>query len=136
VNLHDDRATSHIRLRILRDGLEGWDDSIHDVLDFEERNDFLEFVIGDAADFRFNIIDVLDIVAKKRFKVFLPHGESKLLNFGDEFVPDSPCKLIGDNVEVGLQRSRRLHLGELDDRIDEIDLVGLLFIFCEDLDYL
>lgn len=62
MNLNKNGLTSNIRLRILRDGFEGRDDSIDDVLDLEEGNNLLKLIIGDASNFRLDVVDVLDVI--------------------------------------------------------------------------
>ena len=58
-------VTSDIRLRVLRDGLECGQDAVDDIIDFEEGDELFELAVGDAPDFWFDVVEILDVVAEE-----------------------------------------------------------------------
>lgn len=94
VHLSERTLTSNIGLWVLRDGLECGEDSIDDIINFEVGYELFEFAIGDATNLRLNIVEVLDIIPKKRFEILFSHGLCELLNLGNKLIPNSPSKLI------------------------------------------
>jgi hypothetical protein len=95
--------TSDKDVWVLVSVLELRDDSIDDLIGFEELEDVLELEAGDAFYFWLDVVDVLDDVGHEHLEVLLVHGLAQQLRLGNELVPDSPGELVGNHVEVGLQ---------------------------------
>lgn len=116
-------------MSILRNVLQDGDNSIHDIVSLNVGNDVFQFAVGDTSDLRLDVVEVLSIVRQKHLELFFSHGRPQLFNLGDEFIPDSPRKLVRDDIEITLKSSWSFFLRQFDYRIDQVNFVGLLFIF-------
>jgi len=123
MNLDKHILTSNIDVRILRYVLQSWYNSIHDILYLQIGNNLFEFVVCDTSDFRFNIVEVLDIVGQERFKVVFTHSLRQSLNLRNQLIPNSPRKLVGDQVEVRLQSGRGFNSSQFYYCVYKIDFV-------------
>ena len=58
-------VTSDIGLCVLRDGFECGEHAVDDIIDFEEGDELFEFAVGDAPDFWFDVVEILDVVTEE-----------------------------------------------------------------------
>lgn len=92
-------------MSILWNVLQDGDDSIHDIVSLEVGNDVFQLAVGDTSDFRLDIVEVLSIVRQKHLELLFSHSRPQLFNLGDELIPDSPRKLVRDDVKIALKSS-------------------------------
>lgn len=67
------RFTSDVDVSVLGYVFESRYDSVHDVFHFEVGHYLFELVVGDAPDFRLDVVQVLDVVRQEGLEVVLSH---------------------------------------------------------------
>lgn len=129
--------TSNIHLGVCRNGPKSRQYFGYDVILLQELTDSCQLDWSDAPDLWFQIVEIFcEEWQEDGLEQLSVHYFSQLPHPGNQFIPDSPAKLITNEVEVWLQgcllflrHSMAYIFCQLDQRINQIDLVRLFFVF-------
>ena len=85
--------------------LQSRDDLIDNIIRLNVLDNFSEFEARDAFNLWLDIIDVFDQIGEEGLKFLRGFKDfSHFLHFGNELIAHPPGKLIGNEVEIGLEK--------------------------------